>query len=129
MGGAVGEICVSSYANTFMANFEARHSYPYIKEMYLLYLRSIDDIFMTWRGTKAELMRFIKEPNEKHKTVNFHFQTSPRKIAILDLMQYKDENSNIQTTLYHNPTDEKAFLHTNSEHLRSLNNSTLCIQA
>ena len=44
-------------------------------------------------------------------------------------MQYKDENSNIQTTLYHKPTDEKAFLHANSEHVRSLNNSILCIQA
>ena len=44
-------------------------------------------------------------------------------------MQYKDENNNIQTTLYHKPTDEKAFLHANSEHVRSLNNSILCIQA
>ena len=44
-------------------------------------------------------------------------------------MQYKDENNNIQTTLYHKPTDENAFLHANSEHVRSLNNSILCIQA
>ena len=72
---------------------------------------------------------FIKEPNEKHKTIKFDFQISARKIAILYLMQYKDENNNIQTTLYHKPTDEKAFLHANSEHVRSLNNSILCIQA
>ena len=44
-------------------------------------------------------------------------------------MQYKDKNGNTQTTLYHKPTDEKAFLHANSGHLRSLNNSTLCTQA
>ena len=44
-------------------------------------------------------------------------------------MQYKDKNDNTQTTLYHKPTDEKAFLHANSGHLRSLNNSTLCTQA
>ena len=43
--------------------FEAKHTYPYIKEMSLLYLRYIDDIFMIWKGTKAELIAFITEPN------------------------------------------------------------------
>ena len=37
----------------------------------------------------------MKEPNEKHKTIKFDFQISARKIAILYLMQYKDENNNI----------------------------------
>ena len=43
-------------------------------------------------------------------------------------MLYKDQNSNIQTTLYRKPTDEQAFLHAKSEHPRSLNNSIPCIQ-
>ena len=30
--------------------------------MSLLYVRYIDDVFMMWKGTKAELMAFIKEP-------------------------------------------------------------------
>ena len=38
-------------------------------------------------------------------------------------MLYKDENNNIQTTLYRKPTGEQAFLHAKSEHLRSLKNS------
>ena len=36
--------------------------------MSLLYLRDIDDVFMIWKGTKAELMTIIKDLNEKHKT-------------------------------------------------------------
>ena len=48
-----------------MTNFKAKHIYLYIKEMSLLYLRYIDDIFMIWKDTKAELMTFIKELNEK----------------------------------------------------------------
>ena len=48
--------------------FEAKQIYPYIKEMSLLYLRYIDDVFMIWKGTKAELMTIIKDLNEKHKT-------------------------------------------------------------
>ena len=29
---------------------------------------------MTWKGTKSELVTFIKELNEKHKTIKFYFQ-------------------------------------------------------
>ena len=110
----MGTICAPSYANIFMANFEAKHIYPYIKEKPPLYLRYIDDIFMIWKGTKVELIKFIKELNEKHKTITFDFQISPRKIAFLDAMLYKDENNNIQTTLYRKPTDQQAFLHAKS---------------
>ena len=52
-------------------------------------------------------MTFIKELNEKHKTIKFDFQISSRKIAFLDAMLYQDENSNIQTKLYRKPTDNK----------------------
>ena len=106
MGCAMGTICAPSYVNIFMAKFEAKHIYPYIKEKSLLYLRYIDDIFIMWKGTKAELMTFIKQLNEKHETIKFHFRISPRKIASFDAMLYKDENSNIQTTLYRKPTDQ-----------------------
>ena len=73
MGCAIGTICAPYYANIFMENFEGEHIYPYIKEMYLLYLRYVDDIFMTWKGTKAESMLFIKVLNKKHKTIKFDF--------------------------------------------------------
>ena len=56
-----------------MANFEAKHIYPYIKEMSLLYLRYIDNIFMIWKDKKVELMTFIKDSNEKCKTIKFDF--------------------------------------------------------
>ena len=50
---------------------------------------------MIWKGSKAELMTFIKDLNEKRKTTKFDFQVSPRKIEFLDAMLYKDENNNI----------------------------------
>ena len=85
----MGTICALTYVNIFMANFEAKHIYPYIKEKSLLYLRYIDDMFMIWKGTKAELMTIMKELNEKHKTIKFDFQVSLRKIAFLDAMLQK----------------------------------------
>ena len=99
-----------------MTNFEAQHIYLCIKEMSLLYLRYIDGIFMIRKGTKAELIAFIKELNEKHKTIKFDFQISPRKIAFLDAVLYKAENNNIQTTLYRKHIDQQAFLQAKSEH-------------
>ena len=91
--------------------------------MYLLYLRYLDDIFMIWKGTKAELMTFMKDLNEKHKTIKFNFQVSTREIAFLYTMSYKDVNNNIQTTLYRKLSDQQAFLHAKSEHIRSLKSS------
>ena len=84
---------------------------------------------MIWKGTKVELITFIKELNEKHKTIKFDFQISPRKIAFLDAMLYKDKNNYIQTTLYRKPTYQQAFLQTKSEHPRSLKNSITYSQA
>ena len=83
MGCAIGTIFPPSYASIFMTNFKPKHIYLYIKEMSLLYLRYIDDIFMIWKDTKAELMTFIKELNEKHKTIKFDFQISPQKLHFL----------------------------------------------
>ena len=121
--GCAMAICAPSYASIFIARFEAKHIYPHVKEMSLLYLRYIDNIFMIWNGTKAELMTFIKELNEQHKTIKFDVQVSPRKIAFLAEMFYKDENNNIQKTLYRKPIDQQAFLHTKSENPRSLKSS------
>ena len=93
MGCVMGTICAPSYANIFMASFEAKHIYPYIKEMSLLYLRCIDVLFIIWKDAKAEIMTFIKELNTRNKTIKFDFQISSRKIPIFDLMLYKDEIS------------------------------------
>ena len=101
---------------SLLVNFEVKHIYLRIKEMSLLYLRYTDGIFMIRKDTKTELMTFIKELNEKHNTIKFDFQISPRKIAFLDAMLYKVKNSNIQTTLYRKHIDQQAFLQAKSEH-------------
>ena len=77
----MGTISFSSNANIFLVNFEAKHIYTYIKEMSLLYLRYIDDIFMMWKGTKAELMTFIKKLKDKHETIKLNLQISQRRIS------------------------------------------------
>ena len=95
----------------------------------MLSLRYIGDIFMIRKGTKAELVTFIKESNKKYKTIKFDLQIWPRKIIFIDVIAYKDENNNIQTTLYGKPTDQQALFHTKSDHPRSLKNSIPYSQA
>ena len=84
---------------------------------------------MIWKGTKAELITSIKDLNEKLKTIKFEFQVSPRKMAFLDAILYKDEKNNIQTTLHRKPKSQKAFLNAKSEHPRSLKGSIPYSQA
>ena len=71
MGNAMGTICAPVYPNIFMAQFEAKHIYPFNHGKALLFQRYIDDIFIIWNGTNAELVLFIDELNKKHKTITF----------------------------------------------------------
>ena len=71
MGNAMGTICAPVYPNIFMAQFGAKHIYPFNHGKALLFQRYIDDIFMIWNGTNAELVLFIDELNKKHKTIKF----------------------------------------------------------
>ena len=61
----MGTICVLAYTNIFMAQFEVKHIHLYIYGKALLILKSIDDIFLVWNGTKKELILFVDELNKK----------------------------------------------------------------
>ena len=63
--------CTSTYANIFMGEFEEKHIYPRIKDKRSKYLRYIDDIFMIWTGTQAQLEDFTKQINKVHPLMKF----------------------------------------------------------
>ena len=111
MGCAIGNVCAPSYAILFIAEFEEKHIYPYIKAMSLLYLKCIDDIFIIWKGTKEQLITFINKLNKKHKAIKFEYEISSQKIPFLDTMVYKDKENNLQVTLYQKSTDQQSYLH------------------
>ena len=62
----MGTICAPANANTFMARFESKFIYPYIKEKVITFLRFFDDLFMIWTDTEEELLKFINELNQKY---------------------------------------------------------------
>ena len=60
------------YANIFVASFESKYIYTYIKEKIITFLPFIDDLFMIWTGRQEELLRFINKVNQKkteHQTL------------------------------------------------------------
>ena len=81
---------------------------------------------MIWTDTEEELLKFINEFNQKHKTIKFDFKYSKTKIEFLDVLVYKDINNKLQRTLYKKLTDRQRYLHANSEHPRSLKD--LCVK-
>ena len=103
-GCAMGTIFAPAYANIFMANFELKYIYPYIKDKTKMSLRFIDDLFMIWTGSEHELLDFMSDLNEKHSSIKFEFKYSPTKIEFLDVLVYKDHNNMLETTIYREQT-------------------------
>ena len=55
----MGTICTSDMQNNFMANFELKDIYPYIKDKSKIFFRFFDGLFMIWTGSEQELLDFI----------------------------------------------------------------------
>ena len=70
----MGTVCAPAYANIFMANFELKCIYPYIKDRTKMFLRFIDDLFMIWTGSEQELLDFMRDLNKKHSSIEFEFK-------------------------------------------------------
>ena len=75
----MGTIYAPVYSNIFMANFELKYVYPYIKDKTKMFLMFIDDLFMIWTGSKQELLDFTRDLNEKHPSIKLEFKYSQTK--------------------------------------------------
>ena len=78
---------------------------------------------MIWTASMDELQNFIQVLNSKYQTIRYEFNISTLKMEFLDVLLYKDQNHNIQTTLYKKLNDHQSYLHAKSEHPKSLKNS------
>ena len=98
-----------------MDRFETRalDNYP-VKPM--LWLRFIDDIFMTWTHGEDQLIKFISYLNDIHQSIKFTHERSCHTVNFLDTSIHMDENRRIYTNLYENPTDTHLYLHYTSHH-------------
>ena len=116
----MGTTCAPAYANIFMANFELKYIYPYIKDKTKMFLRFIDDLFIIWTGSEQELLDFMNNLNKKHPSIKFEFKYSQTKIEFLNVLVYKDQNNMLETTIHRKQTDRQNYLDARSEHPKSL---------
>ena len=56
------------------------------------HLRVIDDILFIWTGNKKDLIKFLNEPNTKHKSIKFEYQMSKTSITFSDTEVYIKNN-------------------------------------
>ena len=127
-GCSMGTKCAPSFANLFMGEFENKFIYNQIKDKYRAFLRYIDDIFMVWTGTLADLNAFIAAINQVHPSIKFDFQISESNISYLDTIVYIEGNR-LMTKMYTKPTDKHTYLHKSSYHPYSLKKSIIYSQA
>ena len=102
----MGTKCAPTYAS-----IEEKHIYLFIKQISMLYLIFIDDMFMIWTKSENERKIFLKHPS-----IKFDFKYSKNKIEFLDTLVYIDQHQKLQTSLYQKPTDSQNYLHANSKH-------------
>ena len=57
----MGTICAPASANIFLANFELKYIYPYIRHRTKMFLNFIDDLFMILTGSEEELLDFMSD--------------------------------------------------------------------
>ena len=79
----MGTRMAPSYANVFMGQLEksfldTQHRQP------LIWLRYIDDVFMTWTHREQHLSTFVEELNQHHDTIKFTAEWSPKEVTLLD---------------------------------------------
>ena len=127
-GASMGTKCAPTYASIFMGLFEQSHILPRIQEHILMYVRYIDDIFFIWRGSEAELKKFLDTINTLHPSIKFDYEHSRTKSVFLDC-RIQIVNRKIKTSVYSKPTDRKAYVHQKSFHPRSTKESIAYGQA
>ena len=124
MGSRVGP----SYANLFMAVFEDKLIENW-KDHIQTWMRFIDDIFFIFLGTLDDLLCFMDMANNSHPDIKLEFTHSSYTVNFLDVTIYKDSNLNLQSTLYHKPTDKHLLLHFSSNHIPHLFKNIVFSQA
>ena len=91
-----------------------------LDERILHFFIYMDDSWLAWRGSLAELDEFIEKINKLSETIKFTYTASETEVQFLDLMIYKGERFRTTNVLdikcYTKPTETWCYLDRNSCH-------------
>ena len=127
-GTAMGSSIAPTYASLFMGRLEN----DFIEQCSLkptTWLRFLDDIFMIWDHSLAELEDFISRLNSFHPTIKFTHTVSETSVSFLDVNIAKNIDSSLSTEIHIKSTDVHQYLHFSSFHPRKCKESIPYSQA
>ena len=118
-GTAIGTKLAPSYANLFSPIFERDllDEYP-IKPS--IWLRYIDDIFMTWNESEDKLNDFLAYINTVNPAIQFTHAHSFKSVDLLDVLVALTDDGTISTDLLGKHADAHWYLHMNSCHHKNV---------
>ncbi|XP_053391936.1 uncharacterized protein LOC128554662 [Mercenaria mercenaria] len=112
---AMGSSMAPAYASLFMGKLET----DFLESYHLkptAWLRFLDDIFMIWDHSLADLKDFIKKLNAHHPTIKFTYNVSENKVSFLDVTVLKNESNTVSTDIHIKSTDVHQYLEYSSCH-------------
>ena len=118
-GTAMGTKLAPAYANIFMGALELTIlSHAPLKPSY--YKRYIDDIFIIWPHSEADLKIFLQHMNTFHPSIKFTSEYDENKITFLDVNIYKGptflSTNKLDIETHIKPTNKQAYIHAKSHH-------------
>ena len=120
----------TNFANVYMGRLEDKFIYQTEWANRLkFWVRFIDDIFLIWKGDKDSLINFIDYLNNVVPSIKFTHEISTISVNFLDTAVLKDEQGNINSDVYQEPTNTHPYLHWTSAHPPHLKRSIPCSQA
>lgn len=114
LGTAMGKVFSPSLANIYLLEFDekAMNGFP-IKP--LLFFRYLDDVFMIWPGSVAQLKEYELFLNGLIPDIKITLEYSNIQISFLDVLIYV-EDERLKTRTFFKQTDTHQLLHTQSFH-------------
>jgi hypothetical protein len=114
LGTAMGKVFSPSLANIYLLEFDesAMNGFP-IRP--LLFFRYLDDVFMIWPGSVAQLKDFELFLNGLIPDIKITLEFSDSQISFLDVLIYV-EDERLKTRTFFKQTDTHQLLHTQSFH-------------
>lgn len=118
-GTAMGTKMAPAYANLFMGSIE--DTLQNIDRDHInTWKRFIDDIFVIWTGSQAQLTTFITQINQVHETIKFTYEQSNTELTFLDVTVYKgpnfEETGILDVKTHIKPTNKQLYVHNTSYH-------------
>ena len=119
-GTAMGKKFAPAFANLYMCFWEET-AFPKCKDLPLLYLRYLDDIFGVWTHSMEDFQHFLSILNSHHPAITITHNTQQSALEFLDTQVFfvegpEGNNRRLATSFKKKDTDRHALLYKSSHH-------------